>query len=403
MDKSIIDRAVQDCNEVFGVIERTALANQNKVLNAFREEQIALRHFNGTTGYGYDDIGRDALCRVYARVFGAQSALVSPSISSGTQALTIALFGILRNNDLLLSISGEVYDTLKDVISGDGIGSLKDFGIKYSKVDLINGEFDYASIKQAIDTQSPKIIYIQRSRGYEWRNALSIEQIKRVVEYVRQFSNAEIVVDNCYGEFVDVQEPTQVGCNLAVGSLIKNVGGGIAQSGGYIVGDSKLVDLCARRFISPSTGNEVGSYACGYQYLYQGLFLAPHVVSQALKTSVLFSNALRNLGYEVLPDGKHRPNDLICSIKFNDEQKLIKFCRAIQSASPIDSFVVATPWDMPGYADKVIMAAGCFVQGASIELSCDAPIKPPYIAYLQGGLTYEHGVIALKEVLDKLT
>lgn len=399
MIKRIISLAEEESKGVFDRIDEVALINQRKVLNAFRKEQVALRHFSPTTGYGYDDIGRDTLCRIYADVFGAERGLVSPNISSGTHALTIALFGILRPGDTILSITGDVYDTLSEVLVGENIGSLLDFGITYEKVDLINGAFDIQKINYAIREYYPKVIYIQRSKGYEWRDALSIQQISEIVMEIRKVCDCTIMVDNCYGEFVDEYEPTQVGCNLAVGSLIKNVGGGIAQSGGYIVGDAALIDLCARRLISPSTGNEVGSYAHGYQQLYQGLFMAPHVVAQALKTSSLFAYALSYLGYDVLPLHGEMPNDIICSVKLNDKGKLIDFCRAIQAASPVDSFVVATPWAMPGYTEQVIMAAGCFVQGASIELSCDAPLKPPYIVYLQGGLTYEHGKIALEEVL----
>lgn len=383
--------------------ENIALFNQQKVLNEFRKNNVAIRHFSATEGYGYDDIGRDILCKIYAGVFGAESAIFSPNIVSGTHALTLAMFGILRPKDTLFSICGEPYDTLHDTINGCNIGSLSDFGINYEKIELKNGRIDLFELERFLTKHTVKLVYIQRSRGYELRDALSIEDIEEACSLIRRISPSCIIMtDNCYGEFIDEKEPTQVGCDLAVGSLIKNIGGGLAPTGGYIVGKKDYVDLIANRLTSPSIGMEVGSYSAGYRLFYQGLFIAPHVVLQAKKAAMLFSTAFEELGYEVLPKVHAHPNDIICSIKFNDKEQLIKFCQNIQFCSPVDSNVTPFAWDMPGYTDQVIMAAGCFVGGASIELSCDSPIRPPYVAYLQGALTYEHAKIALMQILEKL-
>ncbi len=399
----IINESLAECQTQFNKIGSIALHNQRKVLGAFQNNNVALRHFNGTTGYGYDDVGRNTLNRIFADVFHTEDALVSPSILSGTHALTLALFGILRPGDTILSLSGQPYDTLSDVINGKGNGSLADFGIKFSAVDLLeDGSFDFAEIEKQIKLQSPKVLYLQKSRGYSWRSAFSVAQLGEVIAFCRQFTNCCVMVDNCYGEFVETVEPTDVGADLCMGSLIKNLGGGIAQTGGYIVGKKKYVELVAFRHTCPSIGAEIGSYEAGYRNFYQGLFLAPHVVAQALKTATLFCCALNKLGYEVKPLPTEDFYDIVCSAKFNDADKLIKFCQSIQYCSPVDSYVTPEPWDMPGYTNQVIMSAGCFVQGASIELSCDAPIKPPYIGYLQGGLTLEHGILALESVLFRL-
>lgn len=402
IDNRIIS-AEKDLNEVFSRIENNALENQNKVLEAFRNNRIALRHFAPTTGYGYDDIGRDTLCRLFADVFGAESAIVSPLIANGTHAISTVLFGLLRPGDVMFSATGNPYDTLMDVVEGEGIGSLRDFGVKFSKTEVDrNGKIDLQAVSTAIKTIKPALIFIQRSRGYSWRSALSVDEIHDAVTAVRKYSDAPIVVDNCYGEFTDVIEPTQVGADIIVGSLIKNPGGGLAPTGGYIAGKKKLVDLIASRLTAPGIGMEVGSYAYGYQYFYQGLFIAPHVVKQALKASALFSRVLGELGYETLPSFDEKQNDIITSIKFKTKEELISFCQTIQTYSPIDSHVLPEPWDMPGYQHQVIMAAGAFVQGASIEMSADAPIKEPYIAYFQGSLTYEHAKIVLNNVLANL-
>ena len=402
MNKQIEEILVKAKNK-FEEIEEVALFNQKKVLTAFRNNKIALRHFNGTSGYGYDDSGRDALNNVVAEIFGTESAVVSPSIASGTHALTLALFGVLRPNDSVLSVCGVPYDTLHDTIYGKGNGSLADFGVHFTCIDLVDNDFNYTAIKQALQNQYIKMVYVQRSRGYAWRLALSIAQIQRLCRFVKEISpNTLIFCDNCYGEFVETQEPTQVGVDFCAGSFIKNIGGGLAPTGGYIAGKSSVVQLVGGRLTAPSIGTEIGSYACGYRLFYQGLFFAPHVVCQALKTAVAFSQALTDKGYEVLPRPNQHFGDIVCSVKLQDKGKMLGFCQAIQSVSPVDGFVTPEPWKQPGYNDEIIMAAGCFVQGSSIELSCDGPVKPPYIAYLQGGLTFEHGLYALEKVLEIL-
>lgn len=399
IDNAFIEKCEETLKDGFKVLEDIALYNQEKVLNAFKKNRISLRHFCGTTGYGYGDEGRDALNALFADVFNAEAAICSPFILSGTHALSACLFGILRPNDKVLSISGGVYDTLKDVIFGENNGSLKDYGIGFESVPLRGEEFDLSAIKESLNAVKPDMVYIQRSRGYEWRNALSVAQIKTVVDFIREngFMGC-VMVDNCYGEFVEKLDVIDAGADIAAGSLIKNVGGGIAPTGGYVVGRKKYVQMVQSRLVAPSVGGEIGSYPYGYQYFYQGLFLAPHTVLQALKGAMLFSKVLSEKGYKVSPCPYDIPRDIITMIEFNDEEKLISFIQAIQRNSPIDSYVTAMPWEMPGYSDKVIMAAGCFVQGASIELSADAPIKPPYIGYLQGGITYEHCKIALKNL-----
>lgn len=401
-----IIKTVQDaesrCRDSFVKLEQIALENQNKVLDAFRNNNVGQRHFAQTNGYGYDDIGRDRLCRVFAEVFRAESAIVSPLIVSGTHALTIALYGLLRPGDEMLAVSGAPYDTLKEVILGDGNGSLKDFGVSYRQVDLVNGAFDYDAIRNAINNKT-KLVFVGRSRGYEWRDALDVREIGKMAKFVKDIkSDVIIMCDNCYGEFVDKIEPTQVGADIAVGSLIKNIGGGIAPSGGYVVGKKQYVDQVAYRLTSPSIGMEVGSYAYGYREFYQGLFLAPHVTMQAIKGSILFGEVFDSVGYKTMPRPGSDCKDIIRSIMFDTEEELIAFCRAVQKASPVDSNVTPFPWDMPGYEHQVIMAAGTFVAGASIELSADSPIKKPYIAYLQGGLTYEHVKIAAMYCLQSV-
>mgnify|MGYP002509458595 CR=1 FL=1 len=380
--------------------------NQEKVLKAFNKRGIALRHFNGTTGYGYGDDGRFVLGDVYADALGGEAGIVSPALLSGTHALTVALFGVLRTGDSVLCVSGMPYDTLRGVIYGEGNGSLKDFGISFDVVDLDeNGKFDKQAIQAEIERigKSLKMIYIQRSRGYELRDAFTVAEIKDVCELVREcgFTGC-IFVDNCYGEFVEKQEPCDVGADVAVGSLIKNPGGGLAPTGGYIVGKAEYIENIGKRLTAPSIGNEVGSYAYGYRLFYQGLFLAPHTVNQAIKGSLLIGQCMDELGYENFPKLEKTPADITRAIRFDTAKQLCDFIQSVQEASPIDSFVTLEPWDMPGYDSKVIMAAGCFVEGASIELSADAPVKPPYTAYFQGGLTYEHCKYALKKILAKL-
>lgn len=403
MNKSI-KKALKETEKTFAKLDEISIYNENKVIEAFKENAVALRHFNGTSGYGSDDVGRDTLCKVVASIFGTENAIVSPLISSGTHAISLALFGTLRPNDIVLSVTGQPYDTLQDVIYKENIGSLKDFNVQFDTVDLKDdANFDFDYIEQYLTTKSVKMIYIQRSRGYAWRSALSIAQIGELCQFVKKISPQVVIFcDNCYGEFVEKQEPTNVGVDFCAGSFIKNIGGGLAPTGGYIAGRTDLIELVAGRLTAPSIGAEVGSYASGYRLFYQGLFMAPHTVNQALKTSTLFSYALADKGFDVSPRVGDHLGDIVCAIRLNDPDKMVKFCQAVQSVSPVDGFVKPEPWNQPGYADKVIMAAGCFVQGASIELSCDGPIRPPYTVYLQGGLTLEHGILALEKVLESL-
>ena len=404
--QQMIEKSEQKLANYFKKADEIAQFNQEKVLNAFNKRGIALRHFNGTTGYGYGDDGRFALGEVYADAFGAEAGIVSPALLSGTHALTVALFGVLRTGDSVLCISGMPYDTLRGVIYGDGNGSLKDYGISFDCVDLDeNGKFDKSAIEKDVKRlgNSLKMIYIQRSRGYELRDAFTVAEIAEICAFVRGLGfNGCIFTDNCYGEFVETQEPCEVGADVAVGSLIKNPGGGLAPTGGYIVGKEKYIDQIGRRLTAPSIGNEVGSYAYGYRLFYQGLFLAPHVVNQAIKGSLLIGQCMQELGYENFPKLDRTPADITRAIRFDTAKQLCDFIQSVQEASPVDSFVTLEPWDMPGYDSKVIMAAGCFVEGSSVELSADAPVKEPYTAYFQGGLTYEHCKFALKKILSKL-
>ncbi|MDR0426100.1 MAG: methionine gamma-lyase family protein [Clostridiales bacterium] len=390
----------------FRAIESRALYLQEKALNAFRNNRVAARHFAPTNGYGYDDAGRDTLCRIYAEVFEAQSAVVSPHIINGTHAIALALFGVLRPGGLLLSVTGTPYDTLKNVISGKNNGSLADFGVKFRKVelaDLGDGQApDYAAVTRALREKPPAAVFIQRSRGYAWRRALTLAEIEKLIACVKSVCDVPVIVDNCYGEFVEDREPTAVGADLIAGSLIKNPGGGLAPSGGYIAGKAAYVDAAAGRLTVPGIGMAAGSYDASYRPFYQGFFMAPHTVSQAMKTAALFCGAFSRLGYETLPKTGEGGGDIIASVKFAQKEELLAFCREIQKSAPVDGFVTPEPWDMPGYNHQVIMAAGTFVQGASIELSADSPVKEPYIAYLQGSLTYEHGKIALKNCLNAI-
>lgn len=397
---NFIDSAQQKLSKQFEEIDEISMANQMKVLQAFRDNNVGQRHFSQTNGYGYDDIGRDTLCRLFAQIFGCESAIVSPLIVSGTHALSLSLYGILRPGDEMLAITGSPYDTLKEVICGQGNGSLKDFGINYNEIQLKDGKINTDVLSDNI-TDKTKLVFIGRSRGYEWRDALSIDDISFAIKQIRNVKeNVCIMVDNCYGEFLDKIEPTEVGADIIAGSLIKNPGGGIAPTGGYICGKKEYIDLIANRLTAPSIGMEVGSYSYGYKDYYQGLFMAPHVVANALKGSMLMGQVFHDLGFDTMPKPGARCNDIIRSIKFETKEQLIDFCRAIQEVSPIDSNVVPFPWDMPGYEHQVIMAAGTFVAGASIELSADSPIKEPYIAYLQGGLTYEHVKIATMHCME---
>lgn len=402
--KKIISDSENKAKEIFATISETALYNQKKVLNAFREHRIGYVHFNPSTGYGYDDTGREGLNKLYASVFKCDSALVSPLIANGTHALTIALFGLLRPGDVLFSAAGKPYDTLDDVINGKNNGSLKEYGVKYEQADLDDcGNPSIDNIRAKLDTIKPKIAFIQRSKGYLWREALSIAQIEEIITVIKNISpDTVIVVDNCYGEFVETREPTEVGADVIVGSLIKNPGGGIAPTGGYIAGRSDCIEQISYRLTAPSLGNEVGSYSGGYRLFYQGLFLAPSTVKNALMGEVLASFVFDSIGLNTMPKSGSMPYDIICSIKFNTGDELIKFCQSIQKVSPVDSYVTPEAWDMPGYNHPVIMAAGTFIQGASLELTADGTVREPFVAYMQGGLTYEHCVIALTEILKDI-
>ncbi len=404
---AFINDAEQNLKSEFSRLEEIALFNQKKVLSAFSKNAIQARHMYGTTGYGYDDNGRDTLNQLFGDIFCAESALVSPLITSGTHALTLMLKSVLMPGDKLLSVTGSPYDTLLDAISGKNIGSLRDYNVSYQSIDLLtNGltpEFDFESIENVLKTEKIKAVFITRSRGYSWRQALSISQIAEFATFLKKISpKTLILVDNCYGEFTQMQEPIEVGADLIAGSLIKNIGGGISPTGGYIVGKSDLVEQVAYRFISPSVGNEVGSNISGYLPYYQGLFLAPSVVKNALKGALLFAKCYSNLGFSTLPTDGLNPYDIVTSIKLDSADQVVDFCGAIQQISPIDSNVMPLPWDMPGYQHQVVMAAGTFVQGASIELSADSPIKEPYIVYVQGGLTYEHIKLAVEHTISKL-
>ena len=389
----------------FKEIDDIAEYNQLKVLHAMQQNRLSDIHFNWNTGYGYDDIGREAVENVYKTVFNTEDAIVRPIIVSGTHALSLMLSGVLRPKHRMLSITGRPYDTLEKVIglSKSSSLSLMDIGVKYDEVHLLeDGAFDFKAIELAL-AESTQVVYIQRSAGYSWRRGMTISEIKDVITFVKSIQpNLIVMVDNCYGEFLDYQEPTDVGADLMAGSLIKNPGGGLALSGGYIVGREYLIEQVAGRMTSPGIGKECGLTFGQTRPILQGLFMAPKVVSGALKGAILCSKVYETLGYKINPKSYETRSDIIQAIEFSDPDKVIAFCQGIQSASPIDSFVTPVPWAMPGYSSDVIMAAGAFVQGSSIELSADAPIRPPYIAYFQGGLTYEHSKFGVIKSLNTL-
>lgn len=403
----LVSEAEESIKEQLKHIENICEINQLRVMKAFADNRVSDSHFVATTGYGYDDLGRDTLDRVYADIMGAEDALVRHNFISGTHTISTALFAVLRPNDILVSITGKPYDTLEEVIGiqGEaGNGSLKDFGVKYVQIDLKHdGTPDLEQIKFTLTHMNVKAVTIQRSKGYGWRPTYSAKDIGALIEFVKEISPETIcIVDNCYGEFVETEEPTAYGADLIAGSLIKNPGGGLAPTGGYIAGKQKYVELCAYRLTSVGIGKEAGASLGFNRQMYQGLFMAPHVVSQALKAAVLCSAVFEKLGFEVDPKPNEIRHDIIQSIKFGDPDKVTAFCQGIQKGAPVDSFVTPEPWDMPGYSSQVIMAAGAFVQGASIELSADAPIKPPYIAYMQGGLTYESAKLGIMVAADKM-
>lgn len=398
---AILNDIEKELSARFQKIDEIALQNQDKVLSSFRKHEITNQHFAGTTGYGYTDKGKEGLTKVYSEIFGTEDAIVTPHLTSGTHAIATVLYGLLRPKDLLLSISGDLYDTLHDTLFGKDNGSLESYNVDVKFVDLVGSRFDEEKIYKLVKKYKPRVVFVQRSRGYSSRKALSVRDMEPIFKKVKEISpKSFIVVDNCYGEFMETSEPTDVGADVCVGSLIKNIGGGLVPTGGYIVGTKEALSLIENRLTCPSIGRETGSYEAGYRLFYQGLFLAPHIVAQAVKGAYLIGEVMKRQGYRIIPDTTENSYDIIKSIVFDTEEELIRFVQLIQKLSPVDSNAVPIPYDMVGYTSKVIMAAGTFVEGASIELSCDSPIKKPYIAYFQGGLTYEQLKIVAYNLLD---
>lgn len=395
----------EEIEPVLKKIDDVCEYNTMKVLKAFQDNNISDMHFGSTTGYGYGDIGRDTTEKVFAQVLKAEDSLVRGQFISGTHALTVTLFGLLRPGDTLLSITGKPYDTLDEVIGiVDNPSSLKSFGVNFEKIDLIDDDFDYEKIEERVKQSNIKVIEIQRSKGYSTRKSIKIEQVENVIKCIRNVNKDVIImIDNCYCEFVGTKEPLEVGADIIVGSLIKNLGGGIAPNGAYVAGKRELIKLVAERLTAPGEGKEVGPTLGITKSILQGLFMAPSVVSGSLKTAVFASRCLEKLGFNVEPKYNEDRADIVQTINFEDKEKLIKYCQGIQMGSPVDSNSIPEPWDMPGYVDQVIMAAGAFTQGSSIELSCDGPIRPPYTAFMQGGLTYQYGKLGVMKALENIT
>ncbi len=406
--RKLVSGAEAGLGKIFRDVEATAEFNQYKVIDAFRQENISPRHFSPSNGYGYSDDGREALCRVFARITKAGKSILSPHIASGTHAISLALFSLLRPGDAMISVTGRPYDTLTSVI-GDkrdkDIGSLADFGVEYKQVDLFpDAAIDINKVIDTVKhTDKPKLLFIQRSRGYAWRKALSMKEIREFAQNIKKiFPDIIIMADNCYGEFCETEEPIECGVDIIAGSMIKNPGGGIAPTGGYVTGRADLIELAENRLTSPGLGAEIGSYEATYRPFFQGLFMAPHTVAEALKGSILSAKVFETLGYKVYPQYNAQRSDITQSIMLGDEKLLLAYTKGIQKAAAVDSHATPVPWDMPGYDDKIVMAAGTFVQGASIELSADAPVKPPYIVYAQGGLTYAHMKLGLMCALAEM-
>lgn len=399
-----IKNAERQLRPFFQEIEEIGLKNSKKVMDAFRENHLSESHFSSTTGYGYNDMGRDTIERIYATIFKCEDALVRSQFISGSHALTVTLFALLRPGDILLSISGTPYDTLHEVIGiKENESSLKAFGVSYEEIDLVANDFDYKKIEDLLKQKTIKVIEIQRSKGYSKRKSISLEKVEKVIALIKKVSPSTIVmVDNCYCEFVGEKEPTEVGADVVVGSLIKNLGGGITPNGAYVVGKKEIIKLVADRLTVPGEGREVGPSLGMNKLILQGLYMAPSVVMNALKVAILTAKVLENMGYDVEPRAEEKRCDIVQNIIFHDPEKLIKYVQGIQKGSPIDSHSLALPWDMPGYDDQVIMASGSFTQGSSIEFSCDGPIREPYIAYQQGSLTYEYGKLGLYEAIKNL-
>lgn len=395
---------IEAVKDRFAAIDETARFNQIKVLKAFQDNKVSDVHFNSTTGYGYDDAGREAIDSIYAQVFEAEDAMVRHNIVNGTHAISLCLFAVLRPGDTLVAVTGKPYDTLEEVIgiSGDGNGSLKEFGVNYKQVDLLDGMVDYDGILKTVE-KNTKAVIIQKSKGYSFRPSLTCNDIKKIIETVKSINSDIIcIVDNCYGEFAERIEPTSVGADLIAGSLIKNPGGGLAETGGYIAGKEKYVELASYKLNSVGLGKHVGATLGMNKQILQGFFMAPRIVAESIKTALFCGCAFEKLGFDVSPSADDYRSDIIQAIKFGTEDGIIKFCQGIQQGAPVDSFVTPYPWDMPGYAHQVIMAAGAFTQGASIELSADGPIKPPYVAYMQGGLTFDSGYVGILKAIQEL-
>ena len=403
--EQMIRQAEAELTDAFARIDENETARTRQILNAFRQEGVSYRHFAPSTGYGYDDISRDTLERIYAAVFHTEEALMRPHVASGTAALSLTLFALTRPGEKIVSATGMPYDTLQGVIGiGEETkpGSLKEMGVGFDYVELKDGKIDIPAVEKAI-TENTTLVIAQRSRGYAWRPSLFPADFEELAEMIHsRHPGVTLMVDNCYGEFVCGDEPTDHGADIVVGSLIKNPGGGIAPTGGYAAGRKEQIERIAGRLTAPGLGREIGSYEASYRPFYQGLFMAPHTVAQALKTALLAARLFENLGIETTPLSTQRRADIIQAIKMQSAERLVAFCQGIQTASPVDSMALLEPWDMPGYDDQVVMAAGTFVAGASIELSADGPIRPPYTAYMQGGLTYIHGRIALAEALKRM-
>ena len=407
MNKKVIElvnKAENELKDEFSKIDSLCLFNSEKVLNAFRNNHVNESCFNSTTGYGYNDLGRDTIEKVFAEVLGAEDALVRSQFISGSHALTVCLFGLLRPNDTLLSISGKPYDTLDEVIGiRENASSLKSFGVNYEQIDLVDNDFDYKKIEEAIKKGNIKVIEIQRSKGYSTRKSLTIDKLEKVIKFIKDINKDIIImIDNCYCEMVENKTPTEVGADIMVGSLIKNLGGGIAPNGAYIAGRHDLVELCAERLTLPGEGREVGPTLGINKSILQGLFMAPSVVASALKVAVLTSKVMEDLGYKVEPRYNDARADIVQNIIFENPELLVKYAQGIQAYSPIDSDATPIPAPMPGYDDEVIMAAGAFTQGSSIELSCDGPMRKPYIAYQQGSLTYEYGKLGVMSAISNI-
>ena len=402
--KDLINECELNVQNEFEKIEKICEKNTEKVLQAFQNANLSEIHFNQTTGYGYNDIGRDTIEKIYSEIFGTEDSLVRSQFISASHALNVTFFGLLRPNDTMISISGKPYDTMDEVIGiRENPSSLKSFGVKYEQIDLINDDFDYEQIEKRMAIKNVKLVEIQRSRGYSLRKSISLDKIEKVIKTIRKVNEDVIImIDNCYGEFTNEIEPSNLGADILVGSLIKNLGGGIAPNGAYVTGKKDLIKLVAERLTLPGEGKEVGASLGMNKKILQGLFFAPSVVKASLKTAVLTAKVAEKLGYIASPRWDENRTDIVQTIAFNDEEKLIKYCQGIQSGSPIDSSSTPIPGDMPGYEDKVIMAAGAFTQGSSIELSCDAPIRPPYVAFQQGGLTYEYGKLGIMKAFENI-